>query len=227
MPLFKGKRILCIYVILSLVISSLTPLFLVVKAEDHSPVWIDENKDGDFDDGEWNGTSIQQAIENATDGVIIYVGNGTYEEAIIVDEEVTIRSEYGYENTIIRSIPGEGENNLNAITINSDNVTIENLTVTNGSIGIYIYNATNVTIDGCNISLNLDGICVNNSSDCSITNCHSHNNSGHGVRLCRSYNCRVLNCISDHNGDNGITLDASNYSLIENNTVYSNNRPFA
>ncbi|KAA0004586.1 MAG: hypothetical protein FE039_03135 [Thermoplasmata archaeon] len=214
--LIKGKRILCIYVILSLVSSSLTPLFLVVKADGHSPVWIDENKDGDFDDGEWNGTSIQRAIENATKGDIIYVGNGTYVEAITVNKEVTIRSEYGYENTIIRSISGEEENDLGAITINSDNVTIENLTVTNGSIGIYIYNATNVTIDGCNISLNLDGIRVYNSSDCSITNCHSHNNSGHGVRLCRSYNCRVLNCIFGYNEDNEITLNTTKHSLIEN-----------
>ncbi len=42
-------------------------IFAINAVNGHDPVWIDGNGNGQFDPGEWNGTSIQDAIDNASD----------------------------------------------------------------------------------------------------------------------------------------------------------------
>ena len=64
----------------------------------HDPVWIDENGNGVFDSGEWNGTLIQAAVDNASKGDTIYVGDGIYNENVDVNKQVTIQSANGSEN---------------------------------------------------------------------------------------------------------------------------------
>ncbi|MCD6330764.1 MAG: right-handed parallel beta-helix repeat-containing protein, partial [Thermoplasmata archaeon] len=96
----------------------------------HGPVWIDENKNGSFDEGEWNGTSIQDAIDNASDGDIIYVWDGTYIENVNVNKRVTI---IGNGSAFCKIV--------GFVKIDADDVTIDGFNITNsGNVGIYVSN---------------------------------------------------------------------------------------
>jgi hypothetical protein len=107
----------------------------------HDPVWIDANNSGVFDAGEWNGTSIQAAIDNATPGQTIYVGDGIYEENVVVDKSVTLRAD---SSPVIDAKGGVG------ITVNASDSVVQDMTVTNASLGILVHNTsttvTNVTL---------------------------------------------------------------------------------
>jgi len=60
------KYVLAVIAVITLVGIALTNMS--VANGGHDPVWIDENKNGVFDygewNGEWNGTSINDAIDN-------------------------------------------------------------------------------------------------------------------------------------------------------------------
>ncbi|MEE8565875.1 MAG: NosD domain-containing protein, partial [Candidatus Thermoplasmatota archaeon] len=117
-------------------------------------------------DGGSDYTSIQQAIDNANIGDMVYAYNGTYYENIIIDKEIVLTGE-DKTNTIING------NNDNVIHINSDNVKINEFTISNGLNGIYITNSSSCTISSNTIINNKIGINIDNLSD---DNLIYHNN---------------------------------------------------
>ncbi|HSV50007.1 MAG TPA: hypothetical protein VLH35_06790 [Candidatus Acidoferrales bacterium] len=68
--------------------------------------------------------TINQAIQNASDGDTIFIKQGTYNETIIIDKAVTLRGE-DTNRTIIN-----GNTTATVIQILHDNVTITGLTIT-------------------------------------------------------------------------------------------------
>ena len=112
--------------------------------------------------------AIQEAIDDATNGSIIYVYNGTYYENIIINKTLTITGE-SKETTII-----DGNGSGIIVKIVGNLVTINNFTITNGSYGIIIENASYNTIKENNISkINVTGIYMPSSSK---NNTIYHNN---------------------------------------------------
>ena len=82
-------------------------------------------------------TSIQDAIDNATDGDTIIVRDGIYYENIkVTKERLTIKSENGSDNCII---DGGDRNRGNVITLKADGITIEGFTIRNS--GWHSWNA--------------------------------------------------------------------------------------
>ena len=75
---------------------------------------------------------IQWAVDNASDGGTIIVRDGTYYENIIVNKQLTIKSENGYANCIVN---GTGSN---VFVLNADGIRIEGFTITGGWNGIYL-----------------------------------------------------------------------------------------
>jgi parallel beta-helix repeat protein len=194
--------------------------------------------------------TIQEAINNAESGDIIFVSSGVYYEHIHVNKTLVLIGE-DRETTII-----DGERGFESIVkITADNVRITGFTLRNtawkwGVCGVEVYNAINCEIRGNNVfhtchqirllgtrgSSVVDnvvsapnhpfpqsayGIRVENSTDCLVTNNNVSNNIG-GIHLENAVNCTVAGNIIFQNGQ-GIRLYSPcvNNSIVTN-TVYNN-----
>jgi parallel beta-helix repeat protein len=87
--------------------------------------------------GTGNYSTIQNAINNATTGDIIYIYNGTYTEHLIINKTLNLQGESAT-NTIIQA-----NNTGTIITIQADNCTINNCTIQKGNQGIQITSSNN------------------------------------------------------------------------------------
>ncbi|HEC89694.1 MAG TPA: tandem-95 repeat protein, partial [Thermoplasmatales archaeon] len=148
--------------------------------------------------GPGNYSSIQDAIDNASDGDIIYVYSGVYQENIQINKSVYLKGE-NKDTTVI-----DGRNLDNTVTILVDPVYISNFTITNGSYyGIMLDNAR------CNL----------------ISNVIIHNNSDSGIYARSSFDCEIKNS-SISNNDYGVYLNVNsrNFSISNNNITLNNLR---
>ena len=77
--------------------------------------------------------TIQAAIDSSSDGDKIIVGGGTYNESLVISNQIEIVSSLGADSTIIYG------QTSSAITIGSDNIVINGFTITNpsGKYGLY------------------------------------------------------------------------------------------
>ncbi len=166
------------------------------------------NKDENYE-------TIQQAINAASVGDIIYVRNGTYSERVVVNKTVSLFGEDKF-NTII-----DGGGSGNVISITADNVTVTGFSIQNsGSIltvgGVYIDHSVGNKITGNIIRNNEYGVYHSYSSENSIVNNTVFNNN-YGMSLTSS----TSNIISHNNllyNTHGIWL--SSYSV---NNIFSEN----
>jgi len=154
--------------------------------------------------------TIQGAISNTSvvNGDTIIVRDGTYNENVDVNKEITLKSENGYLATTVTAVNYDDR----VIEILSDNVTIDGFTA---------YGATS---NGDNIaSIHLSG----------RTNCKILNNrcgvdatkySYRSIMLRNSDNCLISNNICDYSPWEGILLyQGSDNNEIRNNTCRYNN----
>ena len=143
-------------------------------------------------------TSIQAAINSASDGDIIYVYNGTYHETIIINKPIELIGEN--KNTTI--IDADGNNNV--VNISADNVNFSGFTITNcgpeeGSAVIII------------------------SEDVNLSSCIITDNSFHGVFLSSdSSNNTIYNNMIINNVGKGLTATSSTGNIISKNTIIGN-----
>ncbi|UCG68596.1 MAG: right-handed parallel beta-helix repeat-containing protein, partial [Thermoplasmata archaeon] len=77
-------------------------------------------------------TSIQEAINHASEGDTIYVCSGTYNEHLTIDKPITLMGE-DMATTII-----DGDDYGKVIFVSGDDVSISGLTIQNGEYGIYL-----------------------------------------------------------------------------------------
>jgi parallel beta-helix repeat protein len=105
--------------------------------------------------------SIQDAIDDASNGDVITLGDGTFEESIVIDKPLTLQAG----STPVIDGGGVGV----VVTISSSNVTLDGLTIQNSGqtdpdteAGVLVYNAgvdiTDVTIQNCTIQNNATGV---------------------------------------------------------------------
>lgn len=142
-------------------------------------------------------SSIQAAINAASSGGIITIGDGTYYENINFNgKAITVRSENGADATII-----DGGNSGSVVTFNSGETAssiLDGFTLQNGSAswggGVYSYNAS-PTVTNCNMQDNTasygGGIACRGTSSMDISNCKISGNSanyyGGGIFYYYSY----------------------------------------
>lgn len=157
------------------------------------------------DGSEYDFSSIQDAIDDASEDTTIIVTDGTYNENVLVDKELIIRSENGAASTVV-------------------NASVTHVSVASPDHAFYV-RAGNVTIDGFNVigatSLGAAGIYLDDSDNCTITN-NIANNNIFGICLSSSnYNTLTGNNASSNERD-GIYFSSSNYNTLENNIAMDN-----
>jgi len=81
-------------------------------------------------------THIQWAIDNASDGDVIFVEEGTYNENVLIEKTITLLGQ-GRENTTIHGIEDD-----HVIRVTVDSVAIRNLHITNSTISKSFFNGT-------------------------------------------------------------------------------------
>ena len=142
-----------------------------------------------------NYTTIQDAIDNSSDGDTVYVYNGIYLENIVINKSINLVG-LDKNSTII-----EGNGSLYIILIKSSWVNITGFTIQNGKAGVYIPEA--------NYSFNsvIDNIVFNNWDGIRLYNSSNNNISG--------------NTVSDHSGSGTILYESSNNLITANN--FTNN----
>ena len=193
----------------------------------------------------WN---IQDAINASNDGDTIIVWYGVYNEHIVINKSLTIKSRDGASSTFINGM-GSGT----VIYVIADDVTIDGFTVDNGEIGIKIssdntvldvtdmfiegmgdgtgiaVSADNVTISGFTIWNSDTGIKLS-SNDSSVSNNNIMNlksgSSAFGIYLYGYNNAIFNNTILSVSGGGsyggyGIYLNSATNAIISNNTITS------
>jgi parallel beta-helix repeat protein len=166
--------------------------------------------------GPGNYSSIQWAIDNATEGDTVFVYNGTYYENVVVNKTIYLTGD-DRDTTVI---DGGGSGNVVDITVDWVNVT--GFTITNGSYGFNIQNGVNYRISNNDIYLNTQyGIYLRYSNN-SIISGNIISDNENGIYLEWSSNINISGNQVLLNNDYGIHLYKSSKNTITNNTVHSN-----
>jgi parallel beta-helix repeat protein len=149
-------------------------------------------------------SSIQEAVDAASEGDIIYVKSGTYNETILINKTLSLMGE-NKETTIIN-----GYNKGPVVLICKDNVKVIKFTILNGDTP----SPSSQYFPG---STRLAGVHLLSVSNCSIVN-NDIANSGCGIWLYDSKNNKLVeNNIT--NNSNGILVDASSQNSLTKNTI--------
>ncbi len=172
--------------------------------------------------------TIQEGIDNASEGNIVYVSNGTYPENIQINKRLTLIGE-DKNLTII-----DGQENGNVVTITKEYVTINEFTIQNSSFftneaGILIKSDNNMVSDNI-LKENLYGLYLEGSSNNKIEQ-NTITNNIEGIYL-NSYLTPYeggsnKNSISDNyianNDGNAIHITESNKNIFKNNHIEISN----
>ena len=166
-----------------------------------------------------NYTTIQTAVNAASLGDTIIVGDGTYIENIKVKRRLTIRSESGPDTTIIRA--AKNEDHVFEVTANYVNIsgfTMEG--AMRGSAGIYLHDTDYCNISDNNCSNNIKGIHLGHSNNNSLLNNNCSNNI-YGIYLFDSKNNKLNGNIMAENGIviQGYLLSHYTHEIDKNNRV--------
>ena len=209
------KAILVSFIITSLAFT--LPFFgcrISVNA-DSNVIYVDQTGQGDF-------LTIQGAIDNSTEGNIIFVRSGTYLENVVVDKSVSLIGE----DKDVTFIDASGTGTVLRIT--ADNVAIQGFTIRNsGTIppdyGINLALSNDNTIKDNVIVGNYMGIWLFSG----INNTISHNNISSnifsGIHGLYSLNNKVRGNIISLNNEYGIYLGGSSDNTIYHNNFIENN----
>ena len=176
-------------------------------------LFVDDDFTNDANNNKFN--DIQDAIDNATDGDIIYIFEGTYSNNIWINREVRIIGE-GSDKVFI-----DGNGRDYAVNVAANNVTIENVTISNGAIGgigIGIFSDNeNIEIKNCVFHGNGEyGLCIF-SDNISIQNCTIYNDPT--AIFVKASNVNISEC-NIYNVEWGIEIENSSYCSIFNTEVH-------
>ena len=164
--------------------------------------------------------TIQEAIDAANPGDVIFIKSGTYHGSITIDKSISLIGENKEEVILIGSGVGD------VIRVVSDEVVISNLTVENSGMhkaGIKLDKVEKCYLSNLTIRNNYHGVYLISSNDNRIENNVMLNNSGFGIFLWSfSNNNTVLSNILNLNNVGIFVWKFSEFNIIANNTVNLN-----
>ncbi len=187
-----------------------------------------------------NYTSIQEAVDAASDGdtVFVYDDSSPYNENVVVDKSLALIGEekqttviYGIGiNNASVCLQADGASvqgftlthNFHGVYIESNDCVIENNIITGTREGISIFKADHTRIEGNMIVNNTQGVYAAFAKDTVISGNIISQNVHHGINLGSENTFITLNTISD-NGDNGVMIGWNNNTVLQN-TIINNGR---
>jgi len=207
------KRIVSEVMLTLLFISMLTLAFDIQPVKAEPKTWIVD------DDGPADFSKIQDAINAANLGDIIFVHNGTYYENVVVNKTLSLIGE-DKDSTII-----DGNLTGNVVLLTADNIIVMEFTIRGGgwNSGVLIgFRSYNNTVADCIVSGNEYGIYLKTEScNNNIINNVVVSNYPYGIFAYRSYNNNVVNNIVSLN-DDGIYLYNSWNNNVKENIITNN-----
>lgn len=161
-----------------------------------------------------NYTRIQDAIENATDGDIVFVYYGTYNEHITVDKQLTV---IGI-TSISEEIPYIDGGDYATVLITADNCIFENFSVSSDWWnGIRLQSNGNV-IRNCSVLKATGGDIKLDHSSNNLISDNIFRGGVQGILLENSSHNTIINNIADSHDFTKLSLwSESNYNLVCNN----------
>ncbi len=199
-------------------------------------ITVETDGSGDYD-------NIQDAVQNATDGDVIDVGQGTFDGDVSVWRSVSVTGagttktfidldnavSYGLkitgDNVVVTGFNIKGSAGMPgyAIRIEAENVTVKNnVLASHDDDAISTWASHNATIEDNDCSDNYDsGINLMGSNDCIIRR-NTCKNSGTGIYVDGSNRILIEDNKCKDNDYGGITLDDSGNCTIVNNTSEDN-----
>jgi parallel beta-helix repeat protein len=165
--------------------------------------------------------SIQQAINNASEGDSIFVSSGTYYERVVVNKTVSLVGE-DPETTVI-----DGNETQTIFEIPTHNVNITGFTVQNGDKGVYLSSSSGSSIVAdSNVVNNSYGFFVKSDNNLLTTN-NIVNSNVSGIELYASCGCSPVhgNTVTKNmllNNSCGIRLRNSLGGLVCHNSFVNN-----
>ena len=149
-------QLLTFFTLFFIIVFSMTAIGSSIKRNDHSStptsetIIVDNEGDGDF-------TSIQEAIYSASNGSLIIVYSGIYDETIDIQKHIELQGideEYGSGTDEGKPvINGDGSGPV--VNIEADYVIISGFHIKNGTIGILVNRVIDIVIS-YNILSNID-----------------------------------------------------------------------
>ena len=216
---FKITVLLAILIIAELNIISFTcAVDTIVETNLKQNIIVCKSGKGDYN-------TIQEAIDNVSEGSTIFVKSGSYDEIIEIKKSINLIGEDRY-NTIINPI---SEKNKYAIHLGAPGVKINNFSITNGAPGIYTtgirVSSSETEIENCDIYDNPVGIAIWTSNNV-INSCDFWGCKDEGIALIGTINSKcdfnkITNCKFSKNCD-GIELQYSSKNIITDCEFYEN-----
>jgi parallel beta-helix repeat protein len=164
-------------------------------------------------------STIQAAINapQTLNGHTILVEEGIYNEHVTVNKSISLVG-MNRNDTII-----DGNGTGDAVTVSSDNVTVDDFTLRNGIHGIYVSNSNNFVILQCNVSYNGDGIHIRYSKNFTVDSSIVGNNTNRGLFVTNSLKFTVSNNhVYGSKLSYGLNVNASANGIITLNNVHEN-----
>ena len=185
-------------------------------------------------DGSGNYTTIQEAIDNASERDRVWVYEGEYHENIVVDKWIVVRGNYSMETKLIGNGSGDvitviGDNagigyfdisnGSNGVAVRADNVWVYDNNFTGNRNAISLLNVTNCTVRENNLMNNTMGIIFNGSND-SLVYWNILFSNDVGLELRNTSNTWVLyNNFTGHK--TAILINGSHTNDIQENYVFN------
>ena len=177
--------------------------------------------DSDFDDPDQdtNFSSIQNAVDNATEGDVIVVRSGNYDESVTVDtKDLTLEGAGNSASGTILEASSSGSGN--GITVNASNLTVRNLRITDYSNGIRLKNThSNIVFENVDSVGNSNrGMTIPGSVDfdnLELDNVNFSGNSGDGIRASTASSIDGLT-ITDSSFNSNPGDDSSGIEIYQN-----------
>lgn len=207
----KKITIMILIIVLGISFLQINPKNGICQKTEGRIIYVDDDGNKDF-------SSINEALNNASDGDEIYVYNGVYAGYFFINKSISLIGE-NKENTNICHLPNQSISK-SLIVILADNVIISNFTIKNNLLP---------TIDTTDIlpptwiydyGIGIEVLSNNNILSENIIK----NNSGYGIFLNHSQNTKISNNYLTQHKQSCIYLKNSSNNLIINNTIINNER---